>query len=311
MSKFSTEVRGCESLKELNSVVELCDAAFPKTPKEYFARHLLKDKTLSFNDTRILLRDGKIVSSVQVFPRIISVSEGVIRFGGIGNVATLPAERNNGYAGILMHDALEYMTNKGFPLAMLSTHINSYYEKFGFTTILRTSARFKVLQGESFEEISQFNLEEDLPNVMKLYNEFNFKKAGTVVRDRNYWMSQLDFSGEDKDLFLLYESDNELKGFIRAQRKDNIIRILEYAFKSLDKITFTKLVKNLSRLTGINEFELFLTKKEEEILEPEFPFSLKAEEDFMICFLDKNISAETKKELLSARNLNFWQSDFF
>jgi predicted N-acetyltransferase YhbS len=311
MSNFSIEVRGCESLKELNSVVELCDAAFPITPKEYFARHLLKDKTLSFNDTRILLKDGKIVSSVQVFPRIMNIKEGVLRFGGIGNVATLPTERNNGYAGILMNDALEYMIKKGFPLSMLDTHINSYYEKFGFKTILRTISRIDGIEGENFGEIRKFNESEDLQKVMKLYNEFNCKKAGTIVRDQNYWMSQLDFSGEDKDLFLIYESDNELQGFIRADKKDNYVRILEYAFKSGNKIVLKKLLKNLSGLTGIKEFELFLTKNEEENIDPEFSFSLKDEKDFMICFLNESINQEIKKELMSDRNLNFWQSDFF
>ena len=249
MSNFSIEVRGCKSVKELNDVVELCDAAFPNTSKEYFARHVLKDKTLSFNDTRILLKDGKIVSSVQIFPRIINIKEGVLRFGGIGNVATLPAERKNGFAGILMKDALEYMINKGFPLSMLTTDINSYYEKFGFKTILRTIGRINGIEGEKFSEIRKFNESEDLQKVKKLYNEFNCSKVGTIVRDQNYWMSQLDFSGEDKDLFLLYEPGNELQGFIRAQRKDNFIKILEYAFKSGNKIILKILLKYLSGLT--------------------------------------------------------------
>jgi predicted acetyltransferase len=311
MSNPTIEVRGCKSAEELNKVVELCDAAFPKTPIEYFARHVLKDKTLAFDDTRILLKDGKIVSSVQVFPRIINTHKGELQFGGIGNVATLPSERNNGYAGILLKDALAYMINKGFPVSMLTTHINSYYEKFGFKTIIRNTAHIDQVEGKLGKEIREFNTAIDLEKVMNLYNEFNNKKLGTIVRDKKYWLSQLDFSGEDKDLFLVYESNDELNGFIRAERKENIIRILEYAFKYGDKTILKKLTENLSFLTGIKVFELFLTKKEEENIDTGFSFSLKIEDDFMICFLFEKLDEEIKDELLKDRNLNFWQSDFF
>jgi len=311
MSNSTIEIRGCKSVEELNEVVELCDAAFPKTPGEYFVRHLLKDKTLEFSDTRILVKDGKIVSSVQVFPRIINRHKGELQFGGIGNVATLPSERNNGYAGILLKDALAYMINKDLPVAILSTHINSYYEKFGFKTIIRTVAHINPLEGSLSKEIREFNSAKDLEKVMSLYNEFNVNKSGTIVRNKKYWLSQLDFCGEDKDLFLVSESNYELNGFIRAERKENFVRILEYAFKDGDKSILTKLIRNLADLTGIKEFELFLTKKEEENIDPGFSFSLKIEDDFMICFLAENLDEEIKNELLKDRNLNFWQSDFF
>ena len=132
MKSASIEIRGCNSKEELIEVVELCDSAFPKTRREYFERHVLKDKTLDTNDPRVLLIDGKIVSSVQVFPRTIYVQKDKIQIGGIGNVATLPSERGKGYAGLLIKGSLDYIIKKGYPLSMLASSINPCFEKFGF-----------------------------------------------------------------------------------------------------------------------------------------------------------------------------------
>jgi len=181
MNNQFIEIRGCSSEEELLNVIEVCDAAFPKTTKEYFERHLLEDKTLGLSDTRVLLKEGKIVSSVQLFPRIISTSSGALRFGGIGNVATLPSERRNGYAGLLLNDALDYLKTQGIPLSILTTHINSYYEKFGFETVRRTIARIESITGKAYNDIRKFEIEKDLRDVANLYNEFNINKSGALV----------------------------------------------------------------------------------------------------------------------------------
>jgi len=310
MKSASMEIRGCNSKKELIEVVELCDSAFPKTRREYFERHVLKDKTLDEKDSRVLLIDGKIVSSVQVFPRTIYVQKERIKIGGIGNVATLPAERGKGYAGLLIKDSLDYIIKKGFVLSMLTTSINPYYEKFGFQTILRTIAAINCNEGKNHKEISKFDKNNDLKDIINIYSGFNSGKIGTIVRDEEYWLSQFEFCDEDKDLFLVYKSKDETIGFIRAQRKENYISVLEYAFKDNNTLVFAKLIEELSFITGINDFKLFLTKEEENIIR-RYSFSLKDEKDFMICFLDNSLSMQIKNELLKDRNLNFWQSDFF
>ena len=310
MRSASMEIRGCNSKEELIEVVELCDSAFPKTRREYFERHVLKDNTLDKKDTRVLLIDGKIVSSVQVFPRTIYVQKERIKIGGIGNVASLPAERGKGYAGLLIKDSLDYIIKKGFALSMLTTSINPYYEKFGFQTILRTIAAINCNEGKNHKEISKFDKNNDLKDIINIYSGFNSGKIGTIVRDEEYWLSQFEFCDEDKDLFLVYKSKGETIGFIRAQRKENYISVLEYAFKDNNTLVFAKLIEELSFMTGINDFKLFLTKEEENII-GRYSFSLKDEKDFMICFLDNSFSMQIKNELLKDRNLNFWQSDFF
>ncbi len=311
MKSVLIEIRGCNSKEELIEVVSLCDSAFPKTRREYFERHVLKDNTLNKKDTRILLIEGKIVSSVQVFPRTIYVQKEKIQMAGIGNVATLPSQRGKGYAGLLIKDSLGYIIKKGYALSMLTTSINSYYEQFGFQTVLRTIAVINCSEGKDHKEIIKFNKNNDIKDIISIYNGFNSGKIGTIARDKQYWLSQFEFCGEDEDLFLVFKTEGEILGFIRAQRKVNYISILEYAFKDNHTFVLTKLIEKLSFLTGINEFRLFLTKGEEKNIINRFSFSLTEEKDFMICFLDGKLSTKIKKALVKDRNLNFWRSDFF
>ena len=230
MSDPALEIRGCTSREELEEVVSLCDAAFPKTSREYFARHVLKDRTLAPADTRILVKDRNIVSSVQVFPRTMYCRGEKIGFGGIGNVATLPSEREKGYAGSVLRDALEYIRDKKLPVSLLTTTINPYYGKFGFQTIRRHVVQTEFPRAGEQPGVRTFDRDRDLDRVIRLYNRFNVQFVGTLVRDVEYWDSQLEFCDEDKSLFYVHETEGELRGFIRAIKKPDHVQVLEYGF---------------------------------------------------------------------------------
>ena len=152
-----------------------------------------------------------------------------LTFGGIGNVATLPEERGKGYAGMVLQDALNYIRSKNLRIALLSTTINSYYEKFGFKTIKRHLVSIDLPGMQEHPDVRVFDDTRDLGAVMSLYEKFNNESTGPVVRDSKYWHSQFDFCGEDKDLFFVYD-EGEILGFIRAKRKTDRAQVLEYAF---------------------------------------------------------------------------------
>ena len=77
------EIRGCRTRAELERAVDLLDGAFANTEREYFERHVLLDPTLQPEDTRMLIRDGTLLSSVQIFPRMLWLHGRQIPFGGI------------------------------------------------------------------------------------------------------------------------------------------------------------------------------------------------------------------------------------
>jgi predicted N-acetyltransferase YhbS len=311
MSDPALEIRGCTSREELEEVVSLCDAAFPKTSREYFARHVLKDRTLAPADTRILVKDRNIVSSVQVFPRTMYCRGEKIGFGGIGNVATLPSEREKGYAGSVLRDALEYIKNKQLPVSLLTTTINSYYEKFDFQTIRRHVVQTEFPRAGEQPGVRTFDRDRDLDRVIRLYNRFNVQFVGTLVRDVEYWDSQLEFCDEDKSLFYVHETEGELRGFIRAIKKPDHVQVLEYGFAGNQQGTLPGLFEHLAWGAGERRLKMFASDTERPYLSFGNGDSVSADTDMMVSIIDPGLNPEVRDTLRRDYNLTFWLTDFF
>ncbi len=311
MNDSRIEVRGCTSTEELKQVVNLCDSAFPKTEKEYFDRHVLRDRTLLPEDTRILMKDGTLVSSVQVFPRTMHLGTSRIEFGGIGNVATLPSERGKGYAALVMQDSLNYIRSKDFPLSLLTTTINKYYEKFGFRTIKRQVGQIDLSHIQEYPWIRIFDARTDLEKVMRLYDQYNAGSTGAVVRNRDYWLSQFNFCGEDKGLFLVYEENGDILGFTRAVKKVDRVQVLEYAFADHSEEIVQKLFDHLAFKTSLPKLEFFVSQRERSRLSIMDFQPFKTDTDLMVVFMDASIDLKMQEVLLSENELTYWLSDFF
>lgn len=308
--KERIEIRGCKNREELVRVVELCDKAFDKTPYEYFERHVVKDKTLSPEDTRILLLNDEIISSVQVFPRKMYIKSETIEFCGIGNVATLPEKRRLGYAELVMKDAIDYMKKLNAKFSLLTTTINKYYEKFGYKTLTRELYTFDNIIPLDQKGIRTFSFNKDFEKVKHIYKYFNQNSVGPICRDDNYWISQFDFCGEDTELFLIAETDNEIKAYIRAVKETDKIKLLEFAALSEYAENFQMFLQSLAFRTGINKFEIFLSESEKEKLNAH-NYSKKIDYDLMILFLDSELNKDYETMLMKHNNITFWLSDFF
>lgn len=304
------EIRGCKNKDDLLKVVNVCDLAFKKTPYEYFERHLLMDNTLSPEDTRILMIDGEILSSVQVFPRKIYLKGDIIDFAGIGNVATLPAKRKLGFAEMVMRDAINYMKGKGFKFSLLTTTINSYYEKFGYKSLKRELIELTNVSSKFYDQVRKFNRENDYESIKNIYLFYNQKSIGPLYRDLIYWESQFAFCGEEEKLFLVYEFDGYIIGYIRAVCENDSIKILEFAANIDYSKVFDALVQSLCHQSGITKFEIFLSESEKQKLVLN-NHSTKIDTDLMILFFGNRLTELQRLELTKDNNINYWLSDFF
>ncbi|MGC8595550.1 MAG: GNAT family N-acetyltransferase [Candidatus Kryptoniota bacterium] len=311
MSQGDISVRGCKNDSELKAVVDLCDIAFPNTNREYFERHIYRDGTLSPSDTRILLKNDKIVSSVQVFPRSIYLNGRIIKMGGIGNVATLPEERRNGYAGMLLVDAIEYMRSRDMQISMLTTTINNYYERFGFQTIKRHVFVCNIGNPVRNNNIRRFDLRKDLNAVMGLYESYNRAAIGSIARDLKYWNFQINFSDDDKDLFLVYELNEEVIAYTRSKRLDDRLKVLEYSFAGQNSELITALLRHSMFEARRDKIELFISEREKSRLPFIRDSDLRIDTDLMIRFLSSGLTIEEKELLLKENYITFWMTDFF
>ena len=136
-------------------------------------------------------------------------------------------------------------------------------------------------------------------------------RLGPLVRDSDYWRSQLDFCGEDRDLFLVYESGEELCGFIRARRESDAVQILEYGCSPNRTEIIQCLFEHLACEAGLNRLRLFVSAAQEMELSWGETEDVRTDTDLMVNFLDPSIDSEFKEALQRDYQLTFWLTDLF
>ena len=302
-------IRVCASREELTEVVELLARSFTNTPRDYFERHVLRDPTLSPADTLVAVRDGRIVSTVQIFPRVMMIAGKPIPFGGIGNVGTDPSERKGGQASALMIQAVALMGSRGYPFSMLTTTINAYYERFGYKTVERDAVTIDVNGMKVQPDVTPVNMPREMQEIMALYQEYNADATGPLIRDLSYWNAQREFCGEEVDKFLVIRRKGELAGYIRNGIIKGVRYVLEYAARGDVPEIVERLLISVSALTGGKPMKLFLSNEEHRRLALRLPHSTSTNTDLMIAVLQSSFHTSAGAELLRRNNITFWLTD--
>ena len=95
--------------------------------------HLYRPTAKLCENGWVIERQGRIVSHVGLYP-IETVTAGVhLTVGGIGGVATQPAERGQGHMSRLLHHIIDVMRDRGYPLSWLGGD-RQRYNAFGWET---------------------------------------------------------------------------------------------------------------------------------------------------------------------------------
>jgi predicted acetyltransferase len=311
MATEQLEIRGCRTRAELELVVDLLDRAFAKTEREYFERHVLRDPTLQPEDTRILLRDGTIVSSVQIFPRALWIDGRQVRFGGIGNVGTDPGARKGGFASMVMWDALARLRDRRIPMAVLTTTINAYYERFGFRTVERELFTLTDISGSMAPGVRVFQRERDLASVRTIYEAYNCAGVGPLVRDDVYWNGQFDFCGEDSDKFLVLEGGGRINAYLRAAVQKGNLHILEFGARAHIPSAFESLLRSVASLAPGVPVKMYFSDEERVRTNFRRPDAAAMDTDMMVYVMDESVRDVVEKRLMKRNTMTFWLSDFF
>ena len=179
---------------ELAQVVELSCLAFDSDDHERYWQYVRGDSSYRPSQTRVVVVNDTVVSTLRVWERRIRVGASLVTMGGIGGVCTHPRYRGVGYASALMRDTIGYLRTTGYDIGALFTIIpDEYYRRLGWVSLpLRSSI---VTCGSSMEakpspagwQITDFNPETDLDAVARLYNIANEQQSGAIARTRAYW----------------------------------------------------------------------------------------------------------------------------
>lgn len=245
--------------EELGELLDLLKAAFPETDPRWFPPYWDGDPFYKTAYTRVWEEEGKLVSSVQIVKKIVRVGPCQVLLGGIANVGTHPDYRKRGYATALLKDAIRLMREEGFHFSMLFTGIQPFYERLGWRefpfTYVRASSPSPV--SPPFPNVRR-SKEEDLEQILALYNHFNEGRNFTVVRDEAYmrgwgWPR---FGSE----VLVYE-ENGIIGYMRVALGEKVLSVNEFACWKGREEVFTILLNEIARLCqekGINECTFYL-----------------------------------------------------
>lgn len=185
------EIRAAHE-SELEQVVELSCLAFDSDDHERYWQYIKGDSSYRLSQTRVVVVNDKVVSTLRVWERRIWVGASLVTVGGIGGVCTHPNYRGVGYASALMRDTIDYLRTIGCDLGVLFTIIpEAFYRQLGWTSfplhgfnVAYNSARAAAA---SEWQVTDFNPETDLDAVAGLYDTANAQQSGTIARTRAYW----------------------------------------------------------------------------------------------------------------------------
>jgi len=230
-------IRNPKNKKEVLEILSLLKICFPGMKEEYFIKRILRDPGYKRSLSFIMTTNGRIISHAQLFNKEITLNTGKKPFLGLGFICTSPEFRNKGHATKLLK---HIMKDSGQRILGLFTKITDYYKKLGFKIVPRKriiikSADFNAPLAAGLK-IRKFDARRNLSSVIRIYKKYFSSRQGAVNRNPADWKAQLSYFNEEKRLFLVAESDNQVKAYIRCKLikpANDRIEIVEYA--SIDK----------------------------------------------------------------------------
>lgn len=206
---------------------------FYEQPRSYFEPFYLGDPSYRPEQSWVADQDGRLVAHLRIFDRSIRVGGVGLRIAGVGNVITDPDHRGHGYAGQPLRAILGALPNEGFTYSLLRAYQLVLYERPGWAPLDQELVRAELpLVDAGSISIAPFT-DDDLPEVMHLYEETNVERTGPTIRSPRYWRAQLQWLQEDRDGFLVARSDDGvLVGYVRSRSGPDATEILELGVKA-------------------------------------------------------------------------------
>ena len=197
-------------------------------PRSYFEPFYLKDSSYRPEHSWVAEQDGRLAAHIRVFDRRVRACGTELRVAGIGNVITAPEQRGRGHAGRLLEAMLAGTPGEGFAYSLLRAYQPVLYERHGWAHIDQELVRATLSPGGVATVAIERFADEDLPEVIRLYDETNAGRSGTTVRSPEYWRSQLEWLNEDRRGFLVARKQNGVfAGYVRSRAARDAVEILE------------------------------------------------------------------------------------
>ena len=242
------EIRGvCES--ELTEMIDLQCRVFRPDGHERYRQYVRTDPSYRYDQSRVVLVNGEIVSTLRVWEREMRIGSIAVPMGGIGGVGTHPDHQGTGYATALMKDTISYMRTVGYDVGVLFSAIPcAFYRKLGWASVplagFRVTRRRTIGLEEAEWRVEPFDEGRDLEPAIALYDKHNAEQSGSLVRVRSYWKSG---PARLRDILptVVARRENSLGGYLNFQVGEKSVNVLEVVYDRTQPETLTALVNHL------------------------------------------------------------------
>jgi GNAT superfamily N-acetyltransferase len=206
---------------EHDACLDLWDAGFSSTPRDYFVRYFAHDRDRRSEDTVVCAVDGRLVSVAHVVRRTVSTPDGPRRMAGIANVATHPDFRGNGYNTACLTELLRRLdTDPELDFGLLGTGIHDYYARLSWQRWTFAGLRGTVVAGGPVQGVRPAT-GNDLATIAALYTASNARQAFAVHRTVPYWQGWCDWKPDATVV------TDDLSGYLCWRRDGGWFKVLE------------------------------------------------------------------------------------
>jgi len=165
-----------------------------------------------------LTRDGGLISSCHIAPRMMHYGEALVRVAGIASVFTVVSDQRKGYATALLGEAVARLRQRSFHLAILSTTIPGFYHRLGWQTIPRIARTWRLRRNarRRHPAARQFDGINDLEAVMSIHRAWAPRTVGMLVRSEEFWRRNIWYQ-EDRAGFLVGDMRGSAAAYARTR----------------------------------------------------------------------------------------------
>ena len=253
------EIRAARE-SELEQVVELNCQAFNPNQHERYWQYLLGDSSYRLAQTRVVVVNDMVVSTLRVWERRIRIGASLVTMGGIGGVCTHEKHQGVGYASALMRQTIDYLKKAGCDIGVLFTIIpESFYHRLGWTSLPLHGFQIKchsatLAVSQSDLQVRTFNLETDLDTVASIHDLSNAAQSGTLSRTRAYWdMEPSRIRGILPTV--IAHRNGDLCGYLNYNIHEKSVEVLEVGYKPDTPEVLDTLVSQLGQVCESEQIE--------------------------------------------------------
>ena len=265
------EIRAAKE-SELEQVIELNCFAFNPGQHERYWQYVRGDNSYRLSQTRVVVVNDRVVSTLRVWERRIRVGGSLVTMGGIGGVCTDSKYRGVGYASALMQDTIGYLQTTGCDLGVLFTIIpEEFYQRLGWTSLplhgFKTKFNSKMtVEKPSDWQIRDFNLETDLDIIASIYDTANAQQSGAISRTRTYWDMEPSRIRGILPTVIAHQNGN-IGGYLNYEIDDGYATVREVGYLSDNPDVLDALLFHLLQACAADKVEEI-----EGIFSPQHPF---------------------------------------